>query len=162
MWAVNAHLQKRSGSRPAKMLRLPDLQDIQKTSQPRGSKPMSYYIHQIPGRLRIKSPVVRRNEAVAVTVETFLKTIDGIRSVAVNTLTGSITIHYSPRVVTPEIVLEALKCKGYFDASKAKTHDQVIYSAASNVGFFLSKTVSGAALETAFEGSALSLIAALI
>lgn len=123
---------------------------------------MSYYIHQIPGRLRIKSPVVRRNEAVAVTVETFLKTIDGIRSVAVNTLTGSITLHYSPSVVTPEIILEALKCKGYFDASKAKTHDQVIYTAASGVGFFLSKTVCGAALETVLEDSALSMIAALI
>lgn len=123
---------------------------------------MSYYIHQIPGRLRIKSPAVKRKPTMAEAVEVLLKTIEGIRSVAVNTITGSITIHYTLQVVSPGTILDALECKGYFDPSKAMTHDQVIQGAASDVGLFLSRTVCGAVVETAFEGSAWSLLAVLI
>lgn len=123
---------------------------------------MSYYIHQIPGRLRIKSPAVKRNQTMADAVESFLKAISGIRSVSVNTVTGSIIIHHDPQSISSETILGALKCNGYFDASKAMTHDQVIQTAASSVGLFLSKTVCGAVLETALEDAALSMIAALI
>ncbi|MBI3803150.1 MAG: heavy-metal-associated domain-containing protein [Nitrospirae bacterium] len=123
---------------------------------------MSYYIHQIPGRLRIKSPAVKRNPAKAEIVEGLLKSIDGVDSVAVNILTGSITIHYDQNNLQPEAILDRLKQARYFDESKAVTHDQVIYTAASNVGLFLGKTVCGAVVETALGDSAFSMLAALI
>lgn len=123
---------------------------------------MSYYIHQIPGRLRIKSPTVKRNQAKAEAVEALLRAIYGVGSVAVNTVTGSVIIHYDQVDVEPEKILNTLKRAGYFDESKAVTHDQVIQKAASDVSFFLGRTVCGAVVETALGDSALSMIAAFI
>ncbi len=123
---------------------------------------MSDYIHQIPGRLRIKSQAIKRNQTTAEAAEALLKAVSGIRSVAVNTVTGSIVIHHDSQSISSETILGTLKRHGYFDASKAMTHDQVFQTAASSVGLFLGKTLCGAVLETAFEDSALSVIAALI
>lgn len=123
---------------------------------------MSYYIHQIPGRLRIKSPLIKRNQSAAQTVEGLVAGICGVRSVAVNIVTGSIVIRYNFRAVSSGTILNVLKCNGYFDPSKAVTHDQVIQTAVSNAGCFLGKTVCGAVVESALEGSAWSLLAVLI
>jgi copper chaperone CopZ len=123
---------------------------------------MSYYIHQIPGRLRIKSPSIKRNLAAAEAVELLLKAVPGVRSVAVNTVTGSIVISYHPKTVSPGRILHLLTSNGYFNASKAVTHDQVIQGAVSSAGNFLSKTFFGAVLESALEGSAWSLLAVFI
>lgn len=123
---------------------------------------MSYYIHQIPGRLRIKSPAVRRNQAAAETVSVLLTALAGVRSVAINTVTGSIIVCYDPKTISSETIVGPLKRNGYFDASKAMTHDQVIQRAASKAGLFLSRTFFGAVVETAFQGSAWSFLAILI
>lgn len=123
---------------------------------------MSHYIHHIPGRLRIKTPYVKRNQRVAEGVKTALAAIRGIRLISINTLTGSIVVQYDPIYANTKEILDTLKRVCYFDESKAVTHDQVIETAASRVGRLLSKTVCGAVLETAFEDSALSVIAALI
>jgi copper chaperone CopZ len=122
---------------------------------------MSYYIHQIPGRLRIKSPAIKRNQAKAEAVETLVARIDGVCSVTVNTITGSIVIHHQTDA-DPEEILNTLKRAGYFDETKAVTHDEVIHTAASNVGLFVGKTVCGAVLQTALGDSPLAMIADLI
>ena len=41
---------------------------------------MSYYVHQVPGRLRIKSPSIKGNQKEAVVVEDLLKRMEGIKS----------------------------------------------------------------------------------
>jgi predicted DsbA family dithiol-disulfide isomerase len=123
---------------------------------------MSHYIHHTPGRLRIKTPHVKRNLRRAEAVKNTLWPLRGIHSISISTLTGSVVVHYDLTSANSEEILQALKRACYFDETKAVTHDEVIHAAASNVGLFLSKTVCGAVLETTLEESALSMISALI
>lgn len=123
---------------------------------------MSHYIHHIPGRLRIKTPHVKRNSRLAEIIKNVLWPLQGLRTISINPLTGSIVVEYDPIRANPEELLETLKRACYFDESKAVTHDQVIHTAAASVGLFLGKTVCNAVLGTALEESGFSVIAALI
>lgn len=123
---------------------------------------MSYYIHHIPGRLRVKTHLIKRNRNTAEEVQKKLGQVNGINSVLVNTITGSITISYDTDTLSSQRILDILKQMGYFDASKAITNDQYIHTAVSKAGQTLGKVLFGAVIEKVFEGSALSLISILI
>ena len=123
---------------------------------------MSYYLHHVPGRLRVRTPFIKGNEKRASEVQTLLGSIHGIRSTSVNTVTGSVVIHYDPRAVGPKIITEFLTEAGYFDQSKATTNDEYIHNAASKAGQWAWKAVFGAFADIAMQGSPLSLITLLI
>ncbi|MHB8481534.1 MAG: HMA2 domain-containing protein [Nitrospiria bacterium] len=123
---------------------------------------MSYYIHQIPGRLRVKTPLIKRNQETGQEIQELLRPIKGISSVETNSTTGSIVIHYSCNLVSSERILEILKGAGYFDQSKAVTNDQYIHAKASKTGHLIWGALSGAFLEAALGSSPLSLITLLI
>ncbi len=92
---------------------------------------MSYYLHHVPGRLRVKSPAVKGKKRVADEVLSLLKGIDGVDNVDVNLTTGSLLINYDPEQVHRDDIVYALHGNGYFDPSKATTNDQYIHNAAS-------------------------------
>ena len=92
---------------------------------------MSYYLHHVPGRIRVKSPVVKGRKRVADKVLALLKGIDGVSNVDVNLTTGSLLISYDPEQVKRDDIVYALHGNGYFDPSRATTNDQYIHSAAS-------------------------------
>lgn len=98
---------------------------------------MSYYWHHVPGRLRLKTPIIKGNEEGAANIQTFLKPIKGILSMAVNTVTGSLVIHYDPQVIDPESITHKLSRAGYFDRTKAMTNDQYIFTKASSLLNFM-------------------------
>lgn len=123
---------------------------------------MGYYLHDIPGRLRVKTPLIRRNPNLAQEVQDLLRPILGIDSVMVNTVTGSIVIHYDSRQVRSKEILDILKKTGYFDPSKAITNDQYVHAAISKTGNVIWKALFGAFVGEALEGSALSILAILI
>lgn len=123
---------------------------------------MSYYVHNVPGRLRVKTPAVKRNKDVADEIRKTLSTINGIATVDINLTTGSILINYNPATVQYKDIVGMLQRKGYFDTSKAITNDQYIQTAASKAGNIVGKAIFGTFVEKAFEGSALSLITLLI
>jgi copper chaperone CopZ len=123
---------------------------------------MSYYIHDIPGRLRIKTPLIKRNQSIAEDIQNLLKPIIGISSTSLNLVTGSIVINYEPRVITSKDIVNTLNYAGYFDLSKAVTNDEYIKTAAASMGQVVVKTLFGTFIESALEGSALSFIAILV
>jgi len=94
---------------------------------------MSYYIHDIPGRLRVKSPSIKRNRSVADEVERMFESVNGIDTVDVNLVTGSLLVNYNPKMLKYHDIVNLLQKKGYFDYSKAVTNDQYIHNAASKV-----------------------------
>jgi hypothetical protein len=94
---------------------------------------MSYYFHNVPGRLRIKTPRIKGNKDGALELQRWVSSMNGIRSAEANPLTGSLVIHFDEKRTCPESITHALSKAGYFDRSKAIDNDQYIYSLASSV-----------------------------
>ena len=123
---------------------------------------MNYYLHNVPGRLRVKTPMVKRSRPSARYVEGLMKQLRGINSTVVNTTTGSVVVLYDQETISSGVILNTLENEGLFDSSKAGSCDEYINEAASKAGQVLGKILFGAFVEKAFEGSALSYVAVLI
>jgi hypothetical protein len=123
---------------------------------------MYHYVHSIPGRLRVRTPFMKRNVGIDREVLSLLSPFEGINAVTTNSVTGSIVITYDADVITAEVIIDVFKQAGYFDPAKAVTNDQYIHSAVSKTGGVLWKAVSGAFVENAVSHPALSLVMALI
>ncbi|MBZ0159209.1 MAG: hypothetical protein K8G79_03585 [bacterium] len=95
---------------------------------------MSHYIHDIPGRLRVRTPVIQRNPHLAQEVYGLLAVLRGIESVTVKVVTGSIVIHYDHKVIRSREIIAALTHAGYFDPTKAITHDDYLHDACVKTG----------------------------
>lgn len=123
---------------------------------------MSYYCHSTPGRLRIKTPIVKQNPVEVEKVRGMLESLSGVDAVSINALTGSITINYSGSATDSESILSILKEKGYYRISPIEEQEHPVEDAVSKVGTAMGKAIVGAFVEKAFEGSMLSFLALLI
>ena len=131
---------------------------------------MSYYIHHVPGRLRVKTLAVKRNEHLARVVKGFLADMQGVSAVDVNIVTGSIVVNYDKRILSFDIILRSLREMGYIHEVSpdrglvvALQQDVSAYSqplADAVVKF--SETVLNKLVETVLERFAMALIALFI
>jgi copper chaperone CopZ len=92
----------------------------------------------------------------------WVEQISGTHSTNVNTVTGSIVIHYDPKVVNSQEILKKLNEAGYFELSEAVTHDQYVYTAAAKMSGMVWNALAVALLEQTLKRSAVSWITALI
>jgi archaellin len=113
---------------------------------------MSYYFHNTPGRLRIKSPVIKNSRNAAEGLKNLLSVLSGITSVDINPTTGSLLVKYDHETLNYKYIVGILQRKGYFDISKAATNDQYIQNAVSKTFSIVSKVVLGSFTEMAIEG----------
>ncbi|MGD0283549.1 MAG: HMA2 domain-containing protein [Dissulfurispiraceae bacterium] len=102
------------------------------------------YIHNVPGRVRIKSDVLKRNPDSVDKIRKALSTIMGIGTVDINLTTGSILINYNPKVTNCEEISVFLKRGGFFDSSRAITNDEYLKEKVSKVMETLLMAVAGA------------------
>jgi copper chaperone CopZ len=102
---------------------------------------MGYYLHDVPGRMRVKSPLVKNNPGAANDIKNLLSLIHGVNSTEFNLTTGSVLIYYHPDKLNRGDLIDLLSEKGYFDKSKAVTNDQVIQSAAEGTLSFFGKSI---------------------
>ncbi len=123
---------------------------------------MSYYIHHVPGRLRIKSPVIKNNKFVAEELKKCLSTLYGIATIDINTTTGSLLINYNKRAINYNEIINLLERKGYFDSSKALTNDDYLHQAASKAGAVIGKSIFSTFTGMALKETPLSFLAILI
>jgi hypothetical protein len=72
-----------------------------------------FYIYNVPGRLRIRSEVLKRNHLAADSVRIALSTIPGIGVVEINSVAGSIIVDYNHKAVNHEDIISLLERKGY-------------------------------------------------
>jgi NAD/NADP transhydrogenase alpha subunit len=91
-----------------------------------------------------------------------LQAVAGVKSTSVNVLTGSLVIQFDLDTVRSESILSLLANENYIDLGRAVTSQQYVERALSNAGKTVSKALLGLALDKAFEGSSLSIIAAFI
>ena len=120
---------------------------------------MTHYVHHVPGRLRVKSPALKKNERQAKLVKEYLDSMNGVLSADVSTVTGSIVIKYDAFLVEGKTILNSLHAMGH--ARSVTPHGEV-YSSGIGVGQKVTDTLVNKLLETVVERSAVALIAALI
>jgi len=102
--------------------------------------------------------VVKRNQNIGQELQGLLGQIQGISSIGVNTVTGSILIKYTPQAVSLETIMAVLNKAGYLDPSKTITNDQYISAKVLITCNFLWKAGFGAFIKTALAGSKLSVM----
>jgi hypothetical protein len=120
---------------------------------------MSHYIHHVPGRLRVKSPTLKRNEHHAAQTKTYIDNVHGVLASEVNTVTGSLLIRYDANLVWAQTLLNSLRGMGHVPAH----HEiPISHSAGTNAAQKISDTVVNKLVETVIERSATALIAAII
>lgn len=123
---------------------------------------MSYYVHEVPGRLRIKIPSLKRNEKESRKLEAFLRGIDGVANASVNQMTGSMVVQYDKSVTRSNEILRLLSSEGHIDGGKVIPSAKKIDRELRQVGKYAAKALAGIALDRALQGSPLSIITAFI
>lgn len=123
---------------------------------------MKFYIHDIPGRLRIKTPFLKNNPNAEIDIRKALSTLEGIGVVETNLITGSILIHYNTKKLQKQDIVRVLTNKGYFDPSKAVTNDEYIKSTVEKTGKFVVKSFVGSVIDSSLQETPLKFITALI
>jgi len=78
-------------------------------------------IHHVRGRLRVRTPELKRNDEKARAVQQTIATERGIRSVEVNVLTGSLLVYYDPKLLNAEAVLATIRDRGKLRLERART-----------------------------------------
>jgi hypothetical protein len=117
--------------------------------------------HYVPGRLRVKLASIQWNEGRAFIAERMLRKLDGVQSAGANTLTGSVVVHFDPRVTSVALILAALEANGFGSARPTeppagkRVHQDALATR-------LADKFAEKALETLVERCSLALLAALI
>jgi hypothetical protein len=118
--------------------------------------------HYVPGRLRLKIASLQWNEARAFSAERALRSLGGIHNATANTLTGSVLVHFDPRAISVESILEALKADGFVAAVNASLPRTTRRVNKNTLATRCADVVVKKAFETIVERGSIALIAALI
>jgi copper chaperone CopZ len=123
---------------------------------------MKYYIHELPGRLRIKIPTIKKNSALAAQVNDFLYDLNGVTDVNINALTGSIVVNFEPDTVNTETILAILAEKGHINIKDLLTSRNEQPDVYQMVGTAASRALIGFAIDRVFAGSPYVALSALV
>jgi len=123
---------------------------------------MNCYVHNVPGRLRIKSPLFKNSSVHYEVRKALVDMGHGIGTAEFNPTTGSLLIHYDQKEVRHQDILRTLEHAGFYHPDKKITNDQVIHRATSTAFSVVTKAVTGAFIETALQGTGLSFLAILL
>lgn len=123
---------------------------------------MKYYLHETPGRIRIKIPGLRGNQRVLGEVQEELMSLRGVCEVIANELTGSIVVMHDLNTVRSGDVIKMIDSLGHIDAKLVEP--VVIYTdkALSKAGSVVGKALFGMAVERVLAPRGLSFLAALL
>jgi copper chaperone CopZ len=138
------------------------MQDIRESGKRRIQRLMQYYVHQVPGRLRVKTPSLRSSAEHAQAIKDLLENLTGVNSASVNPTTGSVLVLYDRETLSSEEILEALQYHGHFDRSEAVSSQDPDSDSFSKTQQVIGKALFGWAVGKALENTGLSILTALI
>ncbi len=108
---------------------------------------MEYYIHHVPGRIRIQTPFLRDKPQNVDVFTKNMRTINGIQSFKINTATGSALFLYDEKKINCEQLIGILEKYGYFNLAKSSTSDELFEHLSEKA-----MGVAGEIIVTALEG----------
>jgi copper chaperone CopZ len=123
---------------------------------------MTYYVHNVPGRLRVKIPSVKGRPMRIRQVREALEALEGIEGVTVNDVTGSVVVHYDEDFLGSRQILRALQETGYLDISRISMNQKDALPKFSTAGAAVGKAVFGWALGRALKDTSLSFLTVLV
>ncbi len=123
---------------------------------------MSYYLHETPGRLRIKIPELKRNPDRCRKVQYLTEDLVGVDSVSANVVTGSLVVNFDPNVTRSEEILRLLINEGHLSAKRAFQRSTHLSDSVTTAGTAVSRVLVGLVVGKALEGSPLSFLSVLI
>jgi copper chaperone CopZ len=122
---------------------------------------MSHYLHELPGRLRIRIPALRQSSHKARNIERSLKNLPGVHSVSINPVTGSLLVYFDPECIQSRAILNILhreKCITSTTAVSQAPEDNAL----DKMGEAVSKAVITFLLDRALQGTPFSIVTAFI
>ncbi|MGD1999151.1 MAG: hypothetical protein PVG81_11090 [Desulfobacterales bacterium] len=123
---------------------------------------MNVYLHNVPGRLRVKIPSIKHMNYKARKVESLFEFREGIERVRANALTGSLTINYDPERVSVDQLLAVLREHGHLETDQSLVNAAGDYVTATRVTQAVGKAMINWALSKTLESSGLGLLTVLI
>jgi ABC-type proline/glycine betaine transport system substrate-binding protein len=124
---------------------------------------MGHYIHHVSGRLRVKSPVIKKNAQRAETdLQALFGATTGIHATEINKGAGCVIIYYDPEQVSADHILEALQEAGYLDHAAPTPSLLHRPHVATKAGDLFGKAVFNVVVNKALERSVVSLVSALL
>jgi copper chaperone CopZ len=123
---------------------------------------MTHYVHHVPGRLRVKTPALKRQEYRAREIKSYLEGIEGVVEVDVSTVTGSAVIKYDAARVNSVTLMNSVRDLGLVHHEHASHAHAPVVSAGAPLSNNAANTFLNKLVETAIEKSAIALIAAVI
>lgn len=118
---------------------------------------MSQYIHQVPGRIRIRSKAFRCYGQRADAARSRLLAMDGVRNVEINPRAASLLVQYDPQTISRSSLFAALEELGCMSSTVLRDGEH-----ARKLGETFGKALIGAVVKTAVERSARTLVGALV
>ena len=117
---------------------------------------MSYYVHNIPGRLRVRCAQLKRDTCKATNLCETLKTMVGVHKTELNQKAGSLLVHYDSEQLTADDILYVAHKAGCLEQiiSKSRASSRPISTAA---GIMLGNALFGTVVKKSVEASMLSL-----
>ncbi len=123
---------------------------------------MNPYVHHTAGRLRIKSPLFKRNTRQAERAARLVDSREGVLTCKVNTVTGSMLILYRQTVVQSESLLCMLEEHGYLKRPvETRRVKRSVRKGLANVGILVVKAMAAAVLEQIAQRSVLAVMGAM-
>jgi hypothetical protein len=123
---------------------------------------MNYYLHHVPGRLRVKIPGLKTSPEQVQKIRDLLDEVKGVKRASVNTITGSVLILYDTCLVESEEILMSLQEHGDLDEARAMSSHEEDPFAFSKTRGVIGKALFGWFFGKALENVGLSFLSALI
>lgn len=120
------------------------------------------YIHEVAGRIRVRTAALKNNERAATALQTLLTALPGVTASRANPVTGSVIVTYDTGRITSAAILDLFRAKGYLELeAKVSGHavergsfGQLVDAAAPKIG----KVILGWTLERAVSAAAAALL----
>lgn len=123
---------------------------------------MAYYVHQVPGRLRVNIPFLKHQPGRCSHVIETLAGRQGIDKIKVNQVTGSVIVHYDQGDIDENGILNILEYEGLLDRSLVVNKNIDRDRKSSRAGKAVGRAAFSYFVGRALEANGLSLLAAFI
>jgi hypothetical protein len=123
---------------------------------------MTFYVHSVPGRLRVKIPSIKGRPLLADMVQDVLEGLQGLENLEIKAVTGSVKVNYDPNALTCDDILTCLEKTGFFDRHAAQLTENATSKGSHQVSLAIGKALFSWIVGKTLEPRGLSFLAALI